>query len=139
VVIRPAASRVRHPGYFGFFNRNKRSIAVDLKTADGRTVGHDLIARADILIENFRPGAMERLGLGYAAAAAINPRLIYASLKGFLKGPYDQRLALDEVVQMMSGLAYMTGPSGRPLRAGLVGGRYHRGHVRRDRNPCGAA
>ena len=105
-------------GYFGFFNRNKRSIAVDLKTADGRTVGRDLIAKADILIENFGPGAMERLGLDYAAVSALNPRLIYASLKGFLKGPYDQRLALDEVVQMMSGLAYMTGPSGRPLRAG---------------------
>ena len=105
-------------GYFGFFNRNKRSIAVDLKTADGRTVGRDLIAKADILIENFGPGAMERLGFDYRSVSAINPRLIYASLKGFLKGPYDQRLALDEVVQMMSGLAYMTGPSGRPLRAG---------------------
>jgi crotonobetainyl-CoA:carnitine CoA-transferase CaiB-like acyl-CoA transferase len=105
-------------GYFGFFNRNKRSIAIDLKCADGREIGAKLVAGADILIENFAPGAMERLGLDYAAAAAINPRLIYASLKGFLKGPYDQRLALDEVVQMMSGLAYMTGPSGRPLRAG---------------------
>jgi len=105
-------------GYFGFFNRNKRSIAVDLKTADGRSVGHDLVAKADVLIENFAPGAMERLGLDYATVSAINPRLVYASLKGFLKGPYDQRLALDEVVQMMSGLAYMTGPSGRPLRAG---------------------
>lgn len=105
-------------GYFGFFNRNKRSIAIDLKSTDGRAVGQELVAKADILIENFAPGAMERLGLDYATVAAINPRLIYASLKGFLKGPYDQRLALDEVVQMMSGLAYMTGPTGRPLRAG---------------------
>jgi crotonobetainyl-CoA:carnitine CoA-transferase CaiB-like acyl-CoA transferase len=105
-------------GYFGFFNRNKRSIAVDLKSTDGRVVGQELVARADIVIENFAPGAMARLGLDYATVAAINPRLIYASLKGFLKGPYDQRLALDEVVQMMSGLAYMTGPTGRPLRAG---------------------
>lgn len=105
-------------GYFGFFNRNKRSIAVDLKSVEGRKVGHRLVAKADVLIENFAPGAMERLGLDHPTAAAINPRLIYASLKGFLKGPYDQRLALDEVVQMMSGLAYMTGPTGRPLRAG---------------------
>lgn len=105
-------------GYFAFFNRNKRSVAIDLKTDEGKTIGHRLVAKADILIENFAPGAMARLGLDYPTAAAINPRLIYASLKGFLKGPYDQRLALDEVVQMMSGLAYMTGPSGRPLRAG---------------------
>jgi len=105
-------------GYFGFFNRNKRSIAIDLKSEVGRSVGHELVRQADILIENFAPGAMTRLGLDYATAAALNPRLIYASLKGFLKGPYDQRLALDEVVQMMSGLAYMTGPTGRPLRAG---------------------
>jgi len=105
-------------GYFGFFNRNKRSIAIDLKSEAGRVVGHELVRQADILIENFAPGAMTRLGLDYATAAALNPRLIYASLKGFLKGPYDQRLALDEVVQMMSGLAYMTGPTGRPLRAG---------------------
>lgn len=105
-------------GYFGFFNRNKRSLAINLKTADGQAVGRDLVAKADILIENFAPGAMARMGLDYASVAAINPRLIYASLKGFLPGPYDQRLALDEVVQMMSGLAYMTGPSGKPLRAG---------------------
>jgi crotonobetainyl-CoA:carnitine CoA-transferase CaiB-like acyl-CoA transferase len=105
-------------GYFGFLNRNKASVAIDLKSEAGQAVAHRLVARADILIENFAPGAMERLGLDYPTVAALNPRLIYASLKGFLTGPYDQRLALDEVVQMMSGLAYMTGPSGRPLRAG---------------------
>lgn len=105
-------------GYFGFYNRNKRSFAVDLKTPEGLDIAKRLIRDADVLIENFGPGTMERLGLGYAVAAAINPRLIYASLKGFLKGPYEQRMALDEVVQMMSGLAYMTGPSGQPLRAG---------------------
>lgn len=105
-------------GYFGYFNRNKRSIAVDLKTPEGHEVARRLITTADVLIENFAPGTMERLGLGYEAAAAINPRLIYASLKGFLDGPYKDRLALDEVVQMMSGLAFMTGPTGRPLRAG---------------------
>lgn len=105
-------------GYFGYFNRNKRSIAVDLKTPEGRDIAHRLVAGADVLVENFAPGTMERLGLGADALARVNPRLIYASLKGFLDGPYAGRLALDEVVQMMTGLAYMTGPSGRPLRAG---------------------
>ncbi|QCG94357.1 CoA transferase [Azospirillum sp. TSA2s] len=105
-------------GYFGYFNRNKRSIAVDLKTLEGRDIARRLVAEADVLVENFAPGTMERLGLGADALARVNPRLIYASLKGFLDGPYAGRLALDEVVQMMTGLAYMTGPSGRPLRAG---------------------
>jgi crotonobetainyl-CoA:carnitine CoA-transferase CaiB-like acyl-CoA transferase len=105
-------------GYFAFFNRNKRSVCIDLKAPEGRELGHRLVAGVDIVIENFAPGAMARLGMDYATLSAINPRLIYASLKGFLTGPYDKRLALDEVVQMMSGLAYMTGPSGRPLRAG---------------------
>lgn len=105
-------------GYFGFFNRNKRSISIDLKHPEGQEIGRALVAQADVLIENFAPGAMARLGLDYPAVSQLNPRLVFASLKGFLAGPYDQRLALDEVVQMMSGLAYMTGPSGRPLRAG---------------------
>ncbi len=105
-------------GYFGYFNRNKRSITLNLKSEKGLAVAIRLIERADILIENFAPGAMNRLGLDYESVSSINPGLIYASLKGFLNGPYGQRLALDEVVQMMSGLAYMTGPSGRPLRAG---------------------
>ena len=105
-------------GYFGFFNRNKRSLAVDVKSPDGLAIVRQLIGEADVLVENFAPGTMERLGLDYPAASALNPRLVYASLKGFLPGPYENRLALDEVVQMMSGLAYMTGPSGRPLRAG---------------------
>jgi crotonobetainyl-CoA:carnitine CoA-transferase CaiB-like acyl-CoA transferase len=105
-------------GYFGYFSRNKRSMAVDLKTEAGKEIAHRLVARCDVLIENFAPRTMERLGLGYETLRPVNPRLIYASLKGFLKGPYEERPALDEVVQMMSGLAYMTGPSGRPLRAG---------------------
>ena len=105
-------------GYFGYFNRNKRSIAVDLKTPAGNDIARRLVARSDVLIENFSPGTMERLGLAYETLREVNARLIYASLKGFLPGPYEERLALDEVVQMMSGLAYMTGPSGRPLRAG---------------------
>lgn len=107
-------------GYFPVHNRGKRSLCVDLKRAEGVEIARQLIASADILIENFRPGALDRLGLGYEALQASNPRLIYASEKGFLPGPYDQRTALDEVVQMMSGLAYMTGPPGRPLRAGAA-------------------
>lgn len=105
-------------GYFGFFNRNKRSLALDLKSTAGQAAALRLVQRSDVLIENFAPGTMARLSLDYPAVAKANPRLIYCSLKGFLPGPYEKRAALDEVVQMMSGLAYMTGPSGRPLRAG---------------------
>ena len=105
-------------GYFPMYNRNKRSVRVDLKTPAGLDVARRLAAWADILIENFRPGAMEGLGLGQEALCQLNPRLIYCSAKGFLKGPYETRAALDEVAQMMGGLAYMTGPPGRPLRAG---------------------
>ncbi len=105
-------------GYFPMYNRGKQSICLDLKSAEGLKVAQDLCANADVLVENFRPGALDRLGLGYDALAKTNPRLIYASEKGFLSGPYEQRTALDEVAQMMGGLAYMTGPPGRPLRAG---------------------
>jgi len=105
-------------GFFSVANRNKRSLSVDLKSADGITLVRRLLADADILVENFRPGAMDRLGLSYATLAEANPRLIYCSCKGFLPGPYENRVALDEVVQMMGGLAYMTGLPGQPLRAG---------------------
>lgn len=105
-------------GYFPMFNRNKRSICLDLKSAKGLTAAQRLAERADVLIENFRPGTLDRLGLGYEELRAINERLIYCSAKGFLPGPYENRTALDEVTQMMGGLAYMTGPPGRPLRAG---------------------
>jgi crotonobetainyl-CoA:carnitine CoA-transferase CaiB-like acyl-CoA transferase len=105
-------------GFFATYNRNKHSLAVDAKSDEGREILRRLIARADVAIENFGPGAMERLGLGAAESCALNPRLVYCELKGFLSGPYQDRPALDEVVQMMGGLAYMTGPPGRPLRAG---------------------
>lgn len=105
-------------GFFGYFNRNKRSLAVDLKQPAGLALVKRLVGRADVAIENYAPGTMERLGCGYAALAAINPRLVYCALKGFLSGPYEHRPALDEVVQFMGGLAYMTGPAGQPLRAG---------------------
>lgn len=105
-------------GFFVTFNRNKRSVQVNLKSEKGIGFIRKLIASADAMIENFRPGALDALGLGYDAMKALNPRLIYCSLKGFLTGPYEHRTALDEVVQMMGGLAYMTGPPGQPLRAG---------------------
>jgi crotonobetainyl-CoA:carnitine CoA-transferase CaiB-like acyl-CoA transferase len=105
-------------GYFPMYNRHKDSICLNLKSDEGLAVAKQLAVNSDILIENFRPGALDRLGLGYEALSADNPRLIYASEKGFLPGPYENRTALDEVAQMMGGLAYMTGPPGRPLRAG---------------------
>lgn len=105
-------------GYFPMYNRGKQSVCLDLKSAEGIAVARDLIAGADVLVENFRPGALDRLGLDYGSCAAANPRLIYCSEKGFLPGPYEARTALDEVAQMMGGLAYMTGPPGQPLRAG---------------------
>ncbi len=105
-------------GSFPYFNRNKRSLCVDLKSPDGRAIALDLVGHADVLVENFAPGTLDRLGLGWEAVHAANPRLVYCALKGFLSGPYQHRLALDESVQYMAGLAYMTGPPGMPLRAG---------------------
>lgn len=105
-------------GYFPMYNRHKQSISLNLKDPEGLKIGQQLVAGADILVENYRPGAMDRLGLGYDELSKTNERLIYASEKGFLPGPYENRTALDEVAQMMGGLAYMTGPPGQPLRAG---------------------
>ena len=105
-------------GYFPMYNRHKQSISLNLKDPAGLDIARKLVAGADILIENYRPGAMDRLGLGYEALSENNERLIYCSEKGFLPGPYENRTALDEVAQMMGGLAYMTGPPGQPLRAG---------------------
>ncbi|HJP39836.1 MAG: CaiB/BaiF CoA-transferase family protein [Gammaproteobacteria bacterium] len=105
-------------GYFPMYNRNKRSLCVDLKSVAGKELVLKLVDEADVLIENFRPGTMDRLGFGYAALKVRNSKLIYCSEKGFLSGPYERRTALDEVAQMMGGLAYMTGPPGQPLRAG---------------------
>ena len=116
-------------GFYPSFNRNKRSVALDLKSAEGLALAHALIKSADVAIENYAPGTMERLGCGYETLSKLNPRLIYCAMKGFLSGPYEKRPALDEVVQFMAGLAYMTGPPGRPLRAGtsvidIMGGTY---------------
>jgi len=116
-------------GFFTGFNRNKKSISLDLKSPKGKQILLKILKDVDVLIENFGPGTVERLGVGYADCQKINPKLIYCSLKGFMPGPYEKRPALDEVVQMMGGLAYMTGPTGRPLRAGasvtdIMGGSY---------------
>ncbi len=105
-------------GYFPMYNRNKRSLALDLKHPKGRELAQQLVQSADIVLENFRPGTMANLGLDYDSLKSANPGLIYCSMKGFLSGPYENRVALDEVTQMMGGLAYMTGLPDRPLRAG---------------------
>jgi crotonobetainyl-CoA:carnitine CoA-transferase CaiB-like acyl-CoA transferase len=105
-------------GYFPFYSRNKKSLAVDVKAKEGQQIIYDLVAGADVVVENFGPGTMDRLGFGYAQLSVMNSKLIYCSLKGFLNGPYEKRHAMDEVVQMMGGLAYMTGRPGDPLRAG---------------------
>ena len=115
--------RTRHllgagAGFFPLFNRNKKSIALNLHTAEGAAAARALAASADVVLENFKPGTMAKYGLDYAALSNVNARLIYVSHKGFLPGPYEHRTALDEVVQMMGGLAYMTGRPGDPLRAG---------------------
>ena len=115
--------RTRHllgagAGFFPMFNRNKKSIALDLRNPTGAAIARKLAASADIVAENFRPAALQKYGLDYKSLSAANPRLIYVSHKGFLPGPYELRTALDEVVQMMGGLAYMTGRPGDPLRAG---------------------
>ncbi len=105
-------------GFFPMFNRNKKSVEVDLRSEAGAELARALCVSADVVVENFRPGTMERYGLDHASLSAANPRLIHVSAKGFLPGPYEHRTALDEVVQMMGGLAYMTGRPGDPLRAG---------------------
>ncbi len=105
-------------GFFAAYNRNKRSLALDLKRPEAAELLRRMVLRSDVVLENFRPGALDALGLGADALTTLNPRLIHCSLKGFLSGPYENRTALDEVVQMMGGLAYMTGEAGRPLRVG---------------------
>jgi crotonobetainyl-CoA:carnitine CoA-transferase CaiB-like acyl-CoA transferase len=119
----PGGDSTRHllgagSGFFAMFNRNKKSVSLDLATASGKEAALRLIASADVVTENFKTGTMKKLGLDYASLSRLNERLIYVSHKGFLPGPYDHRTALDEVVQMMGGLAYMTGRPGDPLRAG---------------------
>jgi crotonobetainyl-CoA:carnitine CoA-transferase CaiB-like acyl-CoA transferase len=129
-------------GFFPAFNRNKKSIALDLKQPEGRAAALRLVATADIVSENFKPGTMAKLGLDYASVKKLNPGVVYVSHKGFLPGPYEKRTALDEVVQMMGGLAYMTGRSGDPLRAGssvndIMGGMFGAMAALRQREQTG--
>jgi crotonobetainyl-CoA:carnitine CoA-transferase CaiB-like acyl-CoA transferase len=105
-------------GFFGALSRSKRSLAIDLKCPAGQALMQRIAAQSDVVLENYGPGTMERLGCGYEQLSAANPRLIYLALKGYLAGPYEHRPALDEVVQFHVGLSYMTGPPGRPIRAG---------------------
>jgi crotonobetainyl-CoA:carnitine CoA-transferase CaiB-like acyl-CoA transferase len=99
------------------FNRNKQSLATNLRSEEGREVFRRLVERSDVVVDNYSPGALERLGIGYDWAREVNPRIIYCAIKGFLSGPYESRPFLDELAQMEAGLAYMTGPPGQPLRA----------------------
>ena len=102
---------------FHFLNRNKRSIAIDLKgSAEGRALFLRLAAVSDVVIDNFAHGAVEALDLGYDVLSRTNPGLIYLALKGFLPGPNETRPFLDELAQMSAGLAFMTGPRGQPMR-----------------------
>ncbi|PZQ01875.1 MAG: formyl-CoA transferase [Variovorax paradoxus] len=105
-------------GFFPMFNRNKKSIALDLRSPQGLEVALKLCTGADVVAQNFKPGVMAKYGLDHAAVSRLNPRVVYVDHAGFLPGPYEHRTALDEVVQMMGGLAYMTGRPGDPLRAG---------------------
>ncbi|TIU97109.1 MAG: CoA transferase [Mesorhizobium sp.] len=104
--------------FFPLFNRGKKSVQLDLKSDDGRRALDALLATADVFVENFRDASLSKMGADLDELRSRHPRLIVASHKGFLSGPYQDRTALDEVVQMMTGLAYMTGPTGRPLRVG---------------------
>ena len=112
------ARQMKESYSFVTFNRNKRSLAVDLKHPEGQAIFWKLVATADVVLDNYAPGVLDRLGIGYARARELNPRIIYCAVKGFTPGPYGDRACLDELAQMMGGLAYMTGPPGQPLRAG---------------------
>lgn len=119
----PRGDKTRHltgmgKPMFPLFNRGKRSVTIDVRTEAGRAALERLLATADVFVENFRDSALVKAGVDAETLRAKFPRLIFAACKGFLSGPYQDRTALDEVVQMMSGLAYMTGPTGRPLRVG---------------------
>ena len=114
----PFVPNTKESAYFVGVNRNKKSVTLDIAKPEGQAIIHKLLEHCDILVENFKVGALAKYGLGYEQLSKTHPRLIYCSLKGYLPGPYENRTALDEVVQMQSGLAYMTGPPGRPLRAG---------------------
>jgi len=110
--------------YFMTLNANKKSVTANLKSQDGLALVHQLVRRADVFIENFAPGVIERLGLGWDAMQRLNPHLIYAQIKGFSpEGPYKSFLAFDMIAQATGGLLSITGESdGRPLKTGVTVG-----------------
>ena len=119
----PEGDKTRHltgmgRGFFPTFNRGKRSITLELKSDAGRVALGKLLSTADVFIENFRDQSLLKMGFSPDMLREKYPQLIVSSCKGFLHGPYQDRTAMDEVVQMMTGMAYMTGPTGRPLRIG---------------------
>jgi crotonobetainyl-CoA:carnitine CoA-transferase CaiB-like acyl-CoA transferase len=119
----PSGDKTRSLGgmgtsFFPLFNRGKRSVVLDFAKAEDRETMHRLLASADVFLENFRDGQLDKQGLGADELRARHPHLIVAGHKGFLSGPYEHRPALDEVVQMMSGLAAMTGTREKPQRVG---------------------
>ena len=120
----PAGDHVRNQDSWNFllFNANKKSITVNLKSGRGLDLVKDMARRADIMVENFAPGAIERLGLGYEAVRAVNPGIIYAQVKGFgTGGPYEGNLAFDMIAQATGGVMSITGePDGPPLKPGVT-------------------
>jgi crotonobetainyl-CoA:carnitine CoA-transferase CaiB-like acyl-CoA transferase len=113
-----ARSQANRGSTFYTYNRNKKFLALDLRQPEGKKIFEKLVARADIVFDNFAPGALARLGLDYAWGRKVNKRIIYCSVKGFLPGPYADRPYLDELAQMEGGLAYLTGYENQPMRAG---------------------
>lgn len=113
-----ARSQANQGTTFFSFNRNKQFLALDLRKPAGKKIFEQLVAKADVVFDNFAPGALKRLGLDYEWGRRINPRIIYCSVKGFLPGPYADRPFLDELAQMGGGLAYLTGLQDQPMRAG---------------------
>jgi formyl-CoA transferase len=116
------ASHTQDSWYFLLFNANKKSVTVNLKSEGGLALVKDMAKRADIMVENFAPGAIERLGLGYDVVRGINPGIIYAQLKGFgTGGPYENNLAFDMIAQATGGVMSITGdPDGPPLKPGVT-------------------
>jgi crotonobetainyl-CoA:carnitine CoA-transferase CaiB-like acyl-CoA transferase len=113
-----ARSHSNNGSTFYTFNRNKKYLALDLRKPAGKKIFEQLVAKSDVVFDNFVPGALRRLGLDYEWGRRINPRIIYCSIKGFLPGPFGDRPFLDELAQMAGGLAYLTGLKDQPMRAG---------------------
>ena len=117
---KPAAPASRDPYYFMIYNANKRSMTVNLKSERGLALVKEMAKKADVFTENFAPGAVERLGLGYDVVSALNPRIIYAQVKGFGDGsPYEKGLCFDPIAQAAGGAMSITGErDGRPIKPG---------------------